>query len=71
MSALKKRKRVGRKIIRIKIRIKMYRHYEAELTELNVVTLIVRQIPLIGFLRHFTLDLMYTRLFLAENHIAS
>ena len=42
---------------------KMYRHYyKAELTELNVVTFIMRQIPLIRFLRHFTLDLMYTRL---------
>ena len=32
-------------------------HYvEAELTEFNVVTFAQRQIPLIRFLRHFTLD---------------
>ena len=45
-------------------------YVEAELIEFNVVTFIVRQVPLIWFLCHFTLDLVDARLFLAKYHIS-
>ena len=46
-------------------------HSELKSTELNVVTLIMRQVPLIWGFCYFTLDLMYARLFLTEDDITS